>query len=666
MLRAAGGKRAAGLLFGSSPILLVNCLAAPRGFFLGILPSPMNPPAQPNERGSRSEPSPAASGRRSWASPEVLAGLLLLLAVVLVYQPVRHAGYIWDDDTLLTANPRVVGPLGLKEVWTTKAADLCPLTITTFWAEHKLWGLAPLPYHLVNVLLHAAGAILLWRVLLSLRVPGAWLGAALWALHPVQVESVAWIAEMKNTLSGVFFLLAVLFFLRSIRSGGLDGGAGRRWQVALTWLCAAMAMASKTSAMVLPVVLCLLAWWQEGRWRWRSLLDTAPVFLLSIAAGALSVWTQALQPLGTNARWARSGPQRLAAAGDAVWFYLGKLAWPHPLMMVYPRWEIDTRRWSTFLPLVAAVAVLLVLWRQRRAWRTTGGLLAGTTFLVALLPVLGPVEISDFRHSFVFDHFQYLASMGPLALAGAGIAWLLPRAVPGRTWLPPTLGAGLLLTLGLVSWQRCWAYESQETLWRDTLAKNPQCWVGYGNLGLALLQKGQVDEAITQYQESLKINPFDAESHSNLGSALRQKGRVDEAIVQYREALRIEPDFAPSHNNLGNALKQNGRLDEAIVQYQEAVKIDPNYVAAYSNLGAALQQKGQVDAAIAQYQEALKIDPGHAVTHHNLGVALAGQGRLDEAVVQLQEAIRLKPDYGEAQHNLAIVQAAMRSAGGGH
>ena len=631
----------------------------------------MNPSVPPDERRSPSEPSPApaagpaASERRSWASPEVLAGLVLLLAVVLVYQPVRHAGYIWDDDTLLTANPCIVGPLGLKEIWTTKAADLCPLTITTFWAEHKLWGLAPLPYHLVNVLLHAAGALLLWRVLRALQVPGAWLGAALWALHPVQVESVAWIAEMKNTESGVFYLLAILCFLRPLGSSDLGGGADRRWRVALTWLCAALAMASKTSTMVLPVVLCLLARWQEGHWCRRTLLETAPVFLLSIAAGTLSVWTQALHPLGTNAQWARSGPQRLATAGDAVWFYLGKLAWPHPLMMVYPRWEIDARWWPAFLPLVAAVVVGLVLWRQRRAWRTAGALLAGAIFLVALSPVLGLVEIGDFRHSFVFDHFQYLASMGPLALAGAGIAWLLPRAVPGRKWLPPALGAGLLLTLGLVSWQRCWAYESQETLWKDTLAKNPHCWVGYGNLGLALLQKRKVDEAITQYRESLKINPFDAQSHNNLGNALRQKRRVDEAIVEYRESLQIDPGFAPAHNNLGNALKQNGRLDEAIVEYREAIKSDPVYVVAHNNLGVALLQKGRVEEAFAQYQKALQIDPDYPYTHYNLGIALAGQGRLDEAVVQFQEAIRLKPGYGEAQRDLAVVQAAMRPAGGG-
>ena len=652
-----------------------------------------------NELGSSGEraptPEPLTARRRSWASPEVLAGLLLLLAVVLVYQSVGHAGYVWDDSVLVVKNPCVVGPLGLKEVWTTKEADLCPLTITTFWAEHKLWGLAPLPYHLVNVLLHAAGAILLWRVLLSLRVPGAWLGAALWALHPVQVESVAWIAEMKNTLSGVFFLLAVLFFLRALGSSGLDGGAGRRWLVALTWLCAAMAMASKTSAMVLPVVLCLLAWWQEGRWRWRTLLELGPVFLLALAAGSLSLWTQSTpSAAGGLAQVVRSWPQRLAVAGDVVWFYLGKLAWPHPLMIVYPLWEIDTRRWSTFLPLLAVLAVLCVLWRQRRAWRTTGGLLAGAYFLAALLPVLGLVEIRDFRHSFVFDHFQYLASMGPLALVGAGVV----RVLPGRGW-QSTVGAVLLLALGLTSWQRTRVYESQETLWKDTLAKNPHCWVGYENLGPALLKSGRLDEAIVQLQEGLKINPpdvlwigcdhlgvallqkgrvdeaivlfqrakqsnpADVTCYNDLGNALRRKGRLDEAFVQYQEALKIDPRVALTHNNLGVVLRQKGQVDEAIMQYQEALKIDPGNAQSYNNLGNALMQKGRVEEAITQYREAMKIDPDNAANHHNLGVILARRGRLDEAVAQLQEAVRLKPDDREAQQDLATAEVAFRSLG---
>jgi protein O-mannosyl-transferase len=271
-------------------------------------------------------------GPPSWVRRDWLLGLVLILFVILAYTPVWKAGFVWDDDTILTANPCIVGPLGLKEIWTTSAADVCPLTVTTFWAEHALWGLNPLPYHLVNVLLHGACAILLWRVLRGLRIQGAWLGAALWALHPVAVESVAWITEMKNTESGLFFLLSILFFVRWLGTKDLDGRTGGGWSYALSLLFAALAMAAKSSTVILPVVLCLCAWWMLGRWHWRNVVRVVPIFLMAIAASALSIWTQRLQlATVTDPQWERTWPQRLATAGDAVWFYLGKLLWPHPL-----------------------------------------------------------------------------------------------------------------------------------------------------------------------------------------------------------------------------------------------------------------------------------------------------------------------------------------------
>ena len=228
----------------------------------------------------------------------------MLLALLLVYAPVWHAGYLWDDDTLLTANPCIVGPLGLGEIWTTPHADICPLTLTTLWLLHKLWGLAPLPYHLLNVALHGVGARLLWQVLRRCRVPGAWLGAALWALHPVQVESVAWVSEIKNTQSGVFYLLAILFFLRwrdqasaAEQAGARRGGTWRAY--ALTLLCTALALASKSSTMGLPVVFGLLIWWRERRVRARDLLALAPVFGLSLASGLASLWASSNLPWTT-------------------------------------------------------------------------------------------------------------------------------------------------------------------------------------------------------------------------------------------------------------------------------------------------------------------------------------------------------------------------------
>jgi len=629
-----------------------------------------------------------APGLPLWFSRDWVLGLILVVAVIITYLPVWHAGYIWDDDAHITANPCIVGPFGLKEIWTTSAAQICPLTLTVFWLEHALWGLAPLPYHIVNVLMHAACAILLWRVLRSLQIPGAWLGAALWALHPLQVESVAWITEMKNTQSGLFYLLTILFFVRGLKA---DGQRTSGWNYALTLLFAALAMASKSSTVILPVVLCMCAWWMEGRWHWRNVIKVGPMFLMSIAAGVLSLWTQHIEA-AEDLKWGvPTWSERLIMTGDGIWLYVAKLLWPHPLMAIYPRWDIDASQWFSYLPLLALIIAPLLLWRIGESW-CRPLLFALAYYLVGLLPVLGLAD------RYVADHYQYLASMGPLALAGAGMVWLADFTIPTRPALRSGLCAGLLLVLGLLSWQRTWAYESEETLWTDTLAKNPDCWVGHNNLGITFFHKGQVDEAMHQYQKALEINPNYDQAYNNLGNALLQKGQVAEAIADFQETLEINPNIEEAHNNLGNALVQEGAVDQGMTQIQKALEINPNYARAHYNLGITFFQKGQVDEAMHQYQKALEINPNYAEahnnlgnilvhkgqvdeaiseykkaldsnsdfadTHNNLGGALFLKGELDAAIAQFQEAIRLKPDYADAQNNLAKVQAMVRQAAG--
>jgi tetratricopeptide (TPR) repeat protein len=597
-------------------------------------------------------PGGCVQGPGSWFRRDWFLGLILIFSVFLTYTPVLRAGFIYDDGLLLTANPCVVGPLGLKEIWTTRAADISPLLFTTFWVEHALWGLAPLPYHLMNIVLHAACSILLWRVLGILRVPGAWVGAALWALHPVEVESVAWISEMKNTESCLFFLLSILFFVRWLRAKDLDGRTGVGWSYALTLLFAALAMASKSSTVILPVVLCLCAWWIEGRLYWRNLARVVPVFLMSVAASALSMWTQGLQlATDTDPQWVRTWPERLATAGDAVWFYLGKLLWPHPLMTVYPRWQIDAGQWGAYLASLAVIVTLSIFWLKRETW-SRACFFVFAYFTAALAPVLGLIDNSIFRFSLVFDHFQYLASMGPVALAGMGLARFANFVLPKRAWLQWSPCAGLLLTLGMASWQRTLIYKSEETFWTDTVAKNPDCWMAHNNLGNALLQKGRADEALEQFQKALEINPIYVDAHSNLGAALFQKGQVDSAIVQYKNALEINPNYAQANYNLGLALLQKGQVEDGIAQYKKAVKINPYYPEAHNNLGNALLQNGQVDEALEQFQKALEINRNYVDAHCNLGVALFQKGQVDDAVAEYKRAVEINPNYVEARYNL--------------
>lgn len=258
--------------------------------------------------------------RREW-----IFALLLVAAIVVAYLNVRHAGFIWDDEQHLTKNPSIVGSLGFKNIWLTSAATYYPLTLTTFWIQHAIWGLNPVPYHVVNVLVHAACALLLWRVLARLHVRGAWFGAALWALHPVQVESVAWITELKNTQSCFFYLLSILFFLRWREARNLGSRKAISLRYTLAVFCALLAILSKSSTVMLPIVLGLCVWWMDGGWRWRDCVSLIPFFLLSVSAAGWTIWEQEFHSGAIGTEWAQTWPERFIIAGLNVWFYLGKL-----------------------------------------------------------------------------------------------------------------------------------------------------------------------------------------------------------------------------------------------------------------------------------------------------------------------------------------------------
>ena len=570
--------------------------------------------------------------------------LALVVMVVVAYLPVFSAGYIWDDDTMLTGNPCIAGPLGLKEIWTSEQADICPFMLTTFWVEHKLWGMAPMPYHLVNVLMHAGNAVLLWQILRRLKVPAAWAGAALWALHPVQVESVAWVTEMKNTESGLFFLLSILFFLRGLKNE-------TRWNYAWTLLFAALAMVSKSSTVILPVILLLLAWWMENRWDWRWIIKVAPVFVLSITAGLVSVVIQHLEAT-QDSYWARSWPQRFIAAGEAVWFYLGKLIWPYPLSMVYRRWHIDGAQAVAYLPLLAVIIVSAVLWLKRRTWARPY-FFAWAYFLIALFPGLGFADMTFMRHSLVADHLQYLADMAPLALAAAALA-ALPLALPEPRWLPAGIAALVLTVLGVVTWQRTWVYQDQAALWADTLAKNPNTWAGYSNYGYVALTKGQLDQAVVDFRKAIAINPHYAEAYNNMGVAFGQSNRLDEAIEAIHHALALEPEYYDAHNNLGNVLAEKGDAKGAIEQFQEATKIEPWNAIAYYNLGNVLSTQGKAAEATAAYQTAIKTDPHEFPAYNALGKIFLERGMIEQAINLFRQVLTFNPGNGDAHCGLGV------------
>jgi protein O-mannosyl-transferase len=627
-----------------------------------------------------------------------LLTLLLIALVFVAYARVFNAGFIWDDESHLTQNPCVVGPLGLKEVWTTTRAVYYPLVLTTFWALHKAVGLTPWPYHLLNVLLHAGSAILLWHLLRRLNVRGAWLGAALWALHPVMVQSVAWVTELKNTQSCLFYLLSILCFLkwdqapRIVRISRIQNAANevepvsrsprRRRRVgnrslmlfALSLFFFILATLSKPSVVMLPVVLALCVWWQTGRISRRNVSALVPFALISAVASVWTILEQKFHAGAIGAEWAQTWPERLIIAGRAIWFYLAKLVWPEPLIFMYPRWEINSSQLTAFLPLLAALAGLLALCSLRAKW-SRAAFFAAAYYVVSLFPVLGFFSVFFFRYSFVSDHFQYLASMGPLALAGAGIVTIIGRfrktssrlvrgpdalqfssdsiaAARWRSFLLQAISGALLLLLGFLTWRQTAIYHDLVILYTSTLTKNPGCWMAHYNLGIALNERGKTIEAIAHYQQAIQLRPGYAEAHYNLGRLLAQKGQLDDAVTHYEKALEINPADADAQNNLGVTLFGSGRMDEAIARYQEALKIRPDYAEASCNLANALLAKGDLDGAIARYSACLTLSPNQAEARYDLASALLRKGRTDEAIAHYKKALELRPDSADAHANL--------------
>jgi protein O-mannosyl-transferase len=575
-----------------------------------------------------------------------LGGLFVAL-MLLVYLPAERGGYVWDDREYVTENLMLRSPGGLAQIWTnlTATTQYYPLVYTSFWLEYQLWGLNPLGYHVVNVLLHTLAAILLWHVLARLQVPGAWLAAGIFALHPVMVESVAWVTERKNVLSAVFYFAAALAYLRCPQSVTGDQpsprfGTAGRCQVTRTdsilsrvtghgsrLYCLALflfvcALLSKTNTCSLPAALLLVFWWKRGRITGGDVWPLLPFFGVGVGLGLVTSWVERIHVGAQGPEWTLSFAERCLIAGRAVWFYAGKLFWPANLTFVYPRWQINPGVWWEWMFPVAALVLVVVLWSLRQRIGR-GPLTAVLFFGGTLFPALGFTNVYFMRYSFVADHFQYLAGVGLIVLVVAGLAKFL-RPIP--------LAAAVLpLGLAVLTWKQAHSYADEETLWRDTLAKNPGCWMAHNNLGNAFLLEGQTDMAIYQFQEALRLKPDYAEAHNNLGGILYKQGRMDEAISRYREAIRLKPDYPDACYNLGNALYKKGQIDEAINQYRQAIRLKPDY----------------------------------AKAHYNLGTALGRKGQIDEAIIQFQEAIRLKPDFAEAQNNLAHA-LEMKNAPAGH
>jgi tetratricopeptide (TPR) repeat protein len=567
-------------------------------------------------------------------------GFMVVVALV-VYAPSLHSGFIWDDDSHVTrAELRALA--GLYRIWCEPGAtqQYYPLLHSAFWIEHKLWGDATLGYHLTNVVLHAVAAAIFGTFLRRLAVPGAWLAAWLFLLHPVCVESVAWISEQKNTLSLVLYLTAALAYLRFDRDR-------KPTAYAVATGVFVLALLTKTVTATLPAALLVVFWWQRGRLVWRrDVVPLLPWFGLGAIGGLLTAHLERVLIGAQGTDFALSLADRLVLSGRVFWFYLGKLIWPTNLTFFYPRWTIDAGVWWQWLFMVSGLALLggLLVWQRRHRVPLAVALLFGGS----LFPVLGFFNIYPFRYSYVADHFQYLASLAVFALAGAGLSKL-----PHSTRL--AAGVAMSLVLGVLSWRQAGMYRDEFTLYETTLQRNPACWMAHNNLAIALVEANRAEEALPHYEAALRLRPDYAKGEHNYGKALNHLGRYAEALPHLERAIALDPDFASAHNEFGAALMCTERPAEGLVHFETAVRLSPNFTMAQRNLGLALAVNDRVAEAIPHLQEAVRLLPNDSDTQLQLSIALAAARRYDEAVAQLDKTLVRDPRSAPAHYQLAMV-----------
>jgi tetratricopeptide (TPR) repeat protein len=622
---------------------------------------------------------------RTAPGPNLLKAAVILAVGAWIYAPALHGPWIWDDSAEIAQNPLMGDPHGLAKIWISPVTpDFFPLKTTLQWLLWRLWGASPAPYHVLTLGLHLASALLFWQVLKKLGLRAAWLGGLLLVVHPMTVESVAWVAELKNTLSLAFLLGAMIAYL--------DYDAGNRGEIAaaakpaadaglsyaLALMLFVLASLSKSSVVMFPFVVLLHAWWKRGRLQRRDWVGSIPFFAVSLILGLVTVYFQQHRALASWSIPIGGWNSRIAAAGVALAFYFWKCLWPLHLLLMYPQWSVNPPTLVQFLPWPLLALLLGWFWLKRATWGRPA--LFGVGFFVLnLLPVLGFVSMAYLHIAWVADHFAYLPLLGLLGLgagaAGRAESWLASRPA---AWRAGAIG-GLVLLLGALAGEsrhQASLFGDEEALWAATLRENPGAWMAHINLGQFLGRTGRGERGLAEYSAALRIRTDLPEAYYNRASTLEQLGRFPEAIQDFEQALRLEPANPDAQVNLGNTLLRSGRLEEAIGHYQAALTLQPEaadartYLAeARYSLGYSLMQRHQLPAAAAQFAQAvgefraaLALRPDNAEAHAHFGNILLLTHHLPDAVAQYEEALRLRPDDAATRQNLALARGAM---GGG-
>ena len=621
-----------------------------------------------------------------WRRSAVAAAVLLAAVAILSHGRSLWCGWIWDDDFYVWNNPTLRSPGGLFDIWFKPLSipQYYPLVHTTYWLEYRLWGDWPAGYHAVNVLLHATSAVLLWLVLRRLAVPGAWLGAALFAVHPVGVETVAWVTERKNTLSLCLALLSLLTWL-SFRDA--ESGSARWRAYGLSLGLFAASLLAKTVSVSLVGVLLVITWWQTGRITRRDLLLAAPYLAIGLPLALATVWLEKHHVGAADVDWGLSLTDRIVLAGRVICFYATKLAWPHPLSFFYDRWQVDAREALQWLFPAVVLSAATIAWAfQEKAGR--GPLAAILLFAGCLFPALGFFDVYPFKFSFVADHFAYHAMPAFLAALAAATT-LVGRRLGSQSVL---IGAALVVcgALAIVSWQRTGVFRDQESVYLDTLAKTPSCGIAAGNLGVWYLDQGRVAEAIPMLERGATLARFTDErcrSLANIAEAMLRLDRTQEAAVRAQESLACRDTFRARALLLLAAVRTGddvtaerviaaspsadlGKPEMQLALGERALQSgDPTAAAEYferclpktdrrsrnnarMEIGIAYLKAGNEPAGAAAFEQ-IEADPALAAKGAvNLGVAAAMRGDIAGAVTHFTRAIEIDPTSADAHGNL--------------
>jgi tetratricopeptide (TPR) repeat protein len=580
--------------------------------------------------------------------------LIIFFAVIIVFSPAFFAGFILDDDVMLTNNELMRGPI--STFWcTAKPIDYFPLTYSSLWLEWRLWGANPAGYHVTNVLLHAISCIIIWRIFVRLNFPAPWLAALLFAVHPVNVESVAWIAERKNVLAMLFYAITVWSFVRFAQSG-------ERSFFIISAAAFVLSLLAKPAVVAWPIVALGILWLNRGAAWFKAQQSSAtstpsslrtdfvlccrwiaPLMIPVIILGPVTVWFQSHNVIGTDIKFHHADLlTRIVAGGTSIWFYLWKSLFPVGLTLAYPLWNVNPHSLIWWLPWIGVAVVIVGAWICRRRWGRTA-LISSVYFLLMLAPVLGVFNMASHRFCYVSDRWQYFALPVVTLLIAIGL----------HKWKKQySLGVALALAFSFLSFQQSRLYHDSETLWTDALRKNPSSWLAYYCLGWIRHTEGNFGAALEMYQRSLKLQPEQAEAHTNMGDALLQTGKIDEAINHLQQAIKINPDYTMAYYNLGCALQQKGDSTGAIDAFRQAIDRRKEWADAHYNLAIALQQKADAAAAISEYRQAIRYKPQFVPAHNNLGALLCLTGRRDEAVAELRQALMIAPADYDALANL--------------